>query len=73
MSGKMGNYPTTPCKSTKLKKLEYPLEVLQKNMELALSSTFFLELKVFGNVELEWSYKNGSGAVPNTPKFAHPS
>lgn len=32
----------------------------------------FLELKVFGNVELKWSYKNESETVPNTPiKYKH--
>jgi hypothetical protein len=47
---------------------------------LASSSTFqlhvflgaeFVELDVFGTVELERSWKNGSRAVPNTPLEPH--
>jgi hypothetical protein len=48
------------------------LRYSKKNVELASSSTFFfgsefVELDVFGTVELERSWKNGSRAVPNTP------
>jgi hypothetical protein len=62
---------STSCESTKLKKLEGLLRCSRKNVKLTLSSTFFfgaefVELKVFGNAELEWSCKNRSGAVPNT-------
>jgi len=72
MSGKVDNYLTTPCGSTKLKKLDYPLRYSTKNIELTSSSIFFygaefVELDMFGNAELKWSGKNWSGAVPNTP------
>jgi len=43
MSGKVGNYLTTPYRSTKLQKLEYLLRYFKKNMELASSSTFLAE------------------------------
>jgi len=59
--GKLGNYPLT-LRGDKTLKTGVSLEVLQKNMELAFSSIFFLELIVFGNVE--WSCKNRSGAIP---------
>jgi len=59
MSGKVGNYLTTPCGSTILQKLEYPLRYSMKNMELTSSSTFckaeFVKLDVFGNAELKWN------------------
>jgi hypothetical protein len=46
--------------------------VLQKKHGVGLQlhlflGTEFLELKVFGNAELERSCKNRSGAVPNIP------
>jgi hypothetical protein len=44
--------------------VEYPSRYSKKNVELASS---FVELDVFGTVELERSWKNGSRAVPNTP------
>lgn len=48
------------------------MRCFRKNIELASNSAFFLnaeflELNVFANMELEWSCKNGRGAVPNTP------
>jgi hypothetical protein len=57
--------------------VEYPLRYSKKNVELASSSVGlqlhvflgaeFVELDVFGIVELERSWKNRSRAVPNTP------
>jgi hypothetical protein len=49
-----------------------PLEVLQEKRGVSLQLHVFLgaefvELDVFGTVELERSWKNGSRAVPNTP------
>jgi hypothetical protein len=49
-----------------------PLEVLQEKRGVGLQLHVFLgaefvELHVFGTVELERSWKNGSRAVPNTP------
>jgi hypothetical protein len=49
-----------------------PLEVLQEKRGVGLQLHVFLgaefvELDVFGTVELERSWKNGSRAVPNTP------
>jgi hypothetical protein len=49
-----------------------PLEVLQEKRGVGLQLYVFLgaefvELDVFGTVELERSWKNGSRAVPNTP------
>jgi hypothetical protein len=44
--------------------VEYPLRYSKKNVELAAE---FVELDVFGTVELERSWKNGSRTVPNTP------
>jgi hypothetical protein len=41
-----------------------PLEVLQEKRGVGAE---FVELDVFGTVELERSWKNGSRAVPNTP------
>jgi hypothetical protein len=41
-----------------------PLEVLQLHVFLGAE---FVELDVFGTVELERSWKNGSRALPNTP------
>lgn len=69
MSGKVRNYPPTPCGNTKLQKPEYPLRCSIKNLELAPNSTFFLgaEFLLFGNAKLERSCKTGSGAAPNTP------
>ena len=58
----------------KILKTRVLLEVLQKK-KCGVNPQFylflrveFLELRVFGNVELERSYKSGSGAVPNTPE-----
>jgi hypothetical protein len=56
----------------KTPKTRVPLEVLQKKHGVGLQlhlflGTEFLELKVFGNAELERSCKNRSGAVPNIP------
>jgi len=66
MSGKVGNYLTTPCRSTKLQKLEYPLRYFRKkNVELASSSTFFVELGVFDNAELK---KMGAEQSQTPPK-----
>jgi hypothetical protein len=47
--------------------VEYPLRYFKKNVELPGAE--FVELDVFGTVELERSWKNGSRAVPNTPKY----
>jgi hypothetical protein len=52
-----------------------PLEVLQEKRGVGLHLHVFLgaefvELDVFGTVELERSWKNGSRAVPNTPLLA---
>jgi hypothetical protein len=52
-----------------------PLEVLQEKRGVGLQLHVFLgaefvELDVFGTVELERSWKNGSRAVPNTPLTA---
>jgi hypothetical protein len=49
-----------------------PLEVLQEKRGVGLQLHVFLgaefvELDVFGTMELERSWKNGSRAVPNTP------
>jgi hypothetical protein len=49
-----------------------PLEVLQEKRGVGLQLHVFLgaefmELDVFGTVELERSWKNGSREVPNTP------
>jgi hypothetical protein len=44
--------------------VEYPLRYSKKNVFLGAE---FVELDVFGTVELERSWKNGSRAVPNTP------
>jgi hypothetical protein len=51
-----------------------PLEVLQEKRGVGLQLHVFLgaefvELDVFGTVELERSWKNGSRAVPSTPLY----
>jgi hypothetical protein len=68
----MGNYPSTPCESTKIQKLEDLLRCSRKKHRVVLQLHLFLgaefsEMEVFGNAELERSCKNGSGVVPNTP------
>jgi hypothetical protein len=55
-----------------------PLEVLQEKRGVGLQLHVFLgaefvELDVFGTMELERSWKNGSRAVPNTPLASHHS
>jgi hypothetical protein len=53
------------CYSIKnMELVEYPLRYSKKNVFLGAE---FVELDVFGTVELERSWKNGSRAVPNTP------
>jgi hypothetical protein len=49
-----------------------PLEVLHKRRGVSLKLYLFLgaeslALRVFGNAELEQSYRNGSGTVSNIP------
>jgi hypothetical protein len=47
-----------------------PLEVLQEKRGVGLHvflGAEFVELDVFGTVELERSWKNGSRTIPNTP------
>jgi hypothetical protein len=51
--------------------VEYPLRYSKKRgvglqLHVFLGAEF-VELDVFGTVELERSWKNGSRAVPNTP------
>jgi len=64
---KVSNYLSTLHGSISLQKLEYLLRCSRKNEELALNSTFFFELKVFSNAELEWSGKKQERISPKHP------
>jgi hypothetical protein len=67
----MVNYPSTPCGSIKLQKLEHLLRCSRKIAELTLNSTVFfgaefVELRMFSNTELKKRERSSSEHSLNT-------